>query len=167
MKRKKPRKDTTMDNKDKEGHSNSKSKQKLWWIGWRQWFGWKEWMCSKWRDKVNITREVERTTSRQPNKTGNQGENGRTRLTITDSFGTYRRMCGFGGGECRSVIHTLRGNCNFVPPDREWGPGENRKKKNRTKAYRQGAKRQERNGWRRPAWVSPDEEDIFVKKKKI
>ena len=24
------------------------------------------------------------------------------------NFGTYRRMCGFEGGECRSVIHTLR-----------------------------------------------------------
>ena len=27
-------------------------------------------------------------------------------MTI-DNFGTYQRMCGFGGGECRSVIRTL------------------------------------------------------------
>ena len=53
--------------------------------------------------------ETER--GRQPKMTGdetNHAENERTRLTITDNFGTYRRMCGFGGGECRSVFRTLR-----------------------------------------------------------
>ena len=29
------------------------------------------------------------------------------RITSSDNFGTYRRMCGFGGGECRSVFRTL------------------------------------------------------------
>ena len=67
-KRKRARKDTTADDKDQAGHA--KSERRLWWIGCRQWFGWKEWMCSKWRDKVNITREVEGTTSRQRNQSG-------------------------------------------------------------------------------------------------
>ena len=128
-------------------HGNAKNERRLWWIGWRQWFGWKDWMCSKWRDKADIARETEGTTSkdelrgpvigdwiepateqnwkpgevdnqkretewgRQPKMTSdetNHAENGRTRLTITDNFGTYRRMCGFGGGECRSVFCTLR-----------------------------------------------------------
>ena len=64
------------------------NERRIWGIGRRQWFGWKEWMCSKWRDKVDIVGEME-----------DEGE-----ITSTGNFGTYRRMCGFGGGACRSVI---------------------------------------------------------------
>ena len=48
-------------------------------------------ILSKWRDKVDIAGE-----------TVDEGE-----ITSPNNFGTYRRMCGFGGGECRSVIRTL------------------------------------------------------------
>ena len=117
-------------------------------------------MCSKWRDKVDIAREIEGTMSKgeirelaignraeqatenrrpdgadnrtepengrgrqlkpatkrrlQPNTTGdetNRPKTGRRRLTITDNFGTYWRMCGFGRGECRSVFCTVREKC--------------------------------------------------------
>ena len=53
---------------------------------------WKEWMYSKWRDKVDIAGETKA-----------DGE-----ITSTGNFDTYRRMCGFGGGECLSVFRTLR-----------------------------------------------------------
>ena len=132
-KRKRPRKDTTMDNKEKAGHSSSKSEQKLWWIGWKEWFGWKEWMCSKWRDKSRIlqnrkpgeagnqnqrsdraeNRNPATEQSRQPKMIDNETDQAGTgwrRLTSTGNFGTYQRMCGFGGGECRSVFRTLREN---------------------------------------------------------
>ena len=102
--------------------------------------------------------------SRQPNRTGNETgnetnrvDNGRKRLTITDSFGTYQRMCGFGGGECRSVICTLREKLHFglsgwdmetrQEPDKEaYRQGGKRHTGKKETANRQGAKRQERNG---------------------
>ena len=45
-------------------------------------------------------------------------QNGETKetlgeITSTGNFGTYRSMCGFGGGECRSVIRTLREKCKY------------------------------------------------------
>ena len=70
------------------------SKRRIWWIGWRQWFR------SKWRDKVDIA-----------GQTKDEGE-----ITSTGHFGTYQRMCGFGGGECRSVFRTLRENVNIIYP---------------------------------------------------
>ena len=87
--RKRPGNDTTTDDKDQE---YDEREQTIWWIRWRQWFGWKGWIYSKWRDKVDIAGETEA-----------EGE-----ITSTGNFGTCRRMCGFGGGECRSVIDTLR-----------------------------------------------------------
>ena len=47
------------------GNDNTKNERRIWWIGWREWFGWKEWMSSKWRDKVDIARETEGTTSKE------------------------------------------------------------------------------------------------------
>ena len=91
--RKRPVKDTTTDDMGSKRHY--KREQRIWWIVCRQWFGWNEWMYSKWRDKVHIAGETEA-----------EGE-----ITSTGNFGTYRRMCGFGGGECRSVIRTLREKC--------------------------------------------------------
>ena len=63
--------------------------------------GWKEWTCSKWRDKVDIAGEME-----------DEGE-----ITSTGNFGTYRRMCGFGGGECRSENCTLHEKCKYNMSD--------------------------------------------------
>ena len=79
-------------------HGNAKNEQRIWWIGWRQWFGWKEWVYSKWRDKVDIAGQTE-----------DEGE-----TTSIGNFGTYRRMCGFGGGECRSVFRTLREKVKII-----------------------------------------------------
>ena len=93
--RKKLGKDTTTDDK---GQEYDEREQRIWWIGCRQWFGWNEWMYSKWRDKVDIAGETKA-----------EGE-----ITSTDNFGTYRRMCGFRGGECRSVFRTLRENVNII-----------------------------------------------------
>ena len=58
---------------------------------------------------------------------GSGGRNGRTQngeivdiageteaegeITSTDNFSRYQRLCGFGGGECCSVIRTLREKC--------------------------------------------------------
>ena len=56
-------------------------------------------MYSKWRDKVDIAGEME-----------DEGE-----ITSTDNFGTYWRMCRFGGGECCSVICTLHKKAYRIP----------------------------------------------------
>ena len=90
--RKTPSRDTTTEDK---GQEYGEKEQRIWWIGWRQWFGWKEWTFSKWRDKVDIAGETEA-----------EGE-----ITSTDNFSRYQRLCGFGGGECCSVIRTLREKC--------------------------------------------------------
>ena len=36
-------------------------------------------------------------------------------ITNTDNFGTYRRMCRFRGGDCRSVLRTLCEMCTEYP----------------------------------------------------
>ena len=94
---KRPSRDTTTDDK---GQEYDEKEQRIWWIGWRQWYGWKEWIYSKWKDKVDIAGETE-----------DEGE-----ITSTGNFGTYRRMCGFGGGECRSVFRTLREKIKIIYP---------------------------------------------------
>ena len=48
-------------------------------------------MYSNWRDKVDIAGDTE------------DGEE----ITSIGNFGTYRKMCEFGGGECHNVIRTL------------------------------------------------------------
>ena len=95
--RKTPSRDTTTEDK---GQEYGEREQRIWWIGWRQWFGWKEWVYSKWRDKIDIAGQTE-----------DEGE-----ITSTGNFGTYRRMCGFGGGECRSVFRTLREKIKIIYP---------------------------------------------------
>ena len=45
---------------------------------------------------------------RQSRHSGTNGGYYEWRITSSDNFGTYRRMCGFRGDECRSVIRTQR-----------------------------------------------------------
>ena len=81
------RSDRGLDRGTYAAEREGKYEHRTWWIGWSRrfrdkyriwWIGWKEWIYSEWR------------------------------ITSSDNFGTYRRMCGFGGGECRSVNRTLR-----------------------------------------------------------
>ena len=50
---------------------------------------------------------------RQSRHRGTNGGYYEWRITRSDNFGTYRRMCGFGGGECRSVNRTLHEKCKY------------------------------------------------------
>ena len=45
---------------------------------------------------------------RQSRHSGTNGGYYEWTITSSDNFGTYQRMCGFGGGECCSVFRTLR-----------------------------------------------------------
>ena len=51
----------------------------------------------------------------QSRPSGTNGGYYEWRITSSDIFGTYRRMCGFGGGECRSVFRTLHKKCIKYP----------------------------------------------------
>ena len=62
--------------------------RRIWWIGWLRWFGWKDWACSKWKTKSTSVRR-------------NSVDHRCQRSHLFTFLGTYRRMCGFGGGGCR------------------------------------------------------------------
>jgi hypothetical protein len=102
-----------------------KSMRRVWRTGRRRWSVWNGWFCSKWKTKSSMTTRTGRTRAMPvPSKRikvfksrdsiqrsrrfclehrqSRRISNGRSLSEI----GTYRRMCRFGGGECRVSLHT-------------------------------------------------------------